>query len=385
LQKRRSSTRSADRILVGADTAANDMDLMRSIIQRIATGPELSKDISREEARAGMRLVLDGHVDPVQAGVFFIALRMKRESDDEMCGLLEAVRDATQSVVAPVDELIDLGDPYDGYARSLPIAPFLPAVLAACGVPALSHGVESMGPKYGATHRQVLRLSGAPVDLTVEQAAARLADPAIGWAYLDQRVFCPKLYALAKLRALIVKRPALTTLEVLVAPVRARRKTHLVTGYVHKAYPRIYALLARAASFNSALLVRGIEGGVIPSLRQEGRYFRYENKEPETARVITPAELGFDQPLRSPPIPSELLSAQTDSASPGSCEATVIAQAAAEAGRRAFNGEPGLARDNLVAAAALCLFHLGRHPSPHAAASAVRDVLDTGEAASRFY
>ena len=34
-------------------------ELMRSILQRIATGPELSKDISREEARAGMRLVLE--------------------------------------------------------------------------------------------------------------------------------------------------------------------------------------------------------------------------------------------------------------------------------------------------------------------------------------
>ena len=31
---------------------------MRSIIKRIATGPELSRDISRDEARAGMGLVL---------------------------------------------------------------------------------------------------------------------------------------------------------------------------------------------------------------------------------------------------------------------------------------------------------------------------------------
>ncbi|MGH8658897.1 MAG: anthranilate phosphoribosyltransferase, partial [Gammaproteobacteria bacterium] len=52
--------------------------LMRSIIQRIATGPELSKDISREEAQAGMRSILEGKIDPVQAGIFLIALRMKR-------------------------------------------------------------------------------------------------------------------------------------------------------------------------------------------------------------------------------------------------------------------------------------------------------------------
>src|SRR3990167_11125961 len=111
---------------------AEAVAMMRSILKRIATGPELSKDISREEACAGMRLVLDGGVDPVEAGVFLIALRMKRETDDEMYGLLDAIRDATHSAVAPVDELIDLGDPYDGYARSLPVAPFLPAVLAAC-------------------------------------------------------------------------------------------------------------------------------------------------------------------------------------------------------------------------------------------------------------
>ena len=67
---------------------------MRSYLQRIATGPELSKDISLEETRHGMRLILDAKADPVQAGIFLIALRMKRESDDETRGMLEAIRAA---------------------------------------------------------------------------------------------------------------------------------------------------------------------------------------------------------------------------------------------------------------------------------------------------
>ena len=131
--------------------------VMRSILQRIATGPTLSKDISGDEARAGMRFILEGQVDPVQAGVFLIALRMKRETDDEIRGVLQAIRDVTHSITAPVDEVVDIADPYDGFNRTLPASPFLPAVLAACGVAAVSHGVESMGPKYGVTHRQVLR------------------------------------------------------------------------------------------------------------------------------------------------------------------------------------------------------------------------------------
>ena len=152
--------------------------IMRSIIQRIATGPDMSKDISQAEARAGMRAVLDNAVDPVQAAVFLIALRMKRETDEENRGILDAIRDISTSVVAPVDEVLDLSDPYNGYNRSLPAAPFLPAVLAACGIHTVSHGVETMSPKFGITHRRVLRAAGVPVNLTVEQAAARLGLPA---------------------------------------------------------------------------------------------------------------------------------------------------------------------------------------------------------------
>ena len=352
--------------------------MMRSIIGRIATGPELSKDISRDEACAGMRFILEGQVDPVQAGVFLIALRMKRETDDENRGVLQAIRDVTHSVTAAVDEVLDIADPYDGFNRTLPASPFLPAVLAACGVAAVSHGVESMGPKYGVTHRQVLRAAGVPVDLSVEDAAARLGDPACGWAYLDQRAFCPKLHRLAALRTLIVKRPAITTVEVLTGPLRGRSKTHLVTGYVHKPYPRTYALLARDAGFDSALLVRGVEGGVVPSLRQIGKAFYYHERGDEQPLDFNPADWGIEQQLRAPTIPgaSDAESAPFDTAA--------IALAAADAGFEAMRGAQGATRDALVCAGALCLWHLRRRGSLTAAAHAVREVLDNGEALARF-
>jgi anthranilate phosphoribosyltransferase len=354
---------------------------MHSILKRIATGPELSKDISREEARAGMRLVLDGQVDPVQAGVFLIALRMKRETDDENLGMLEAIRDATRRATALVDEVLDLGDPYDGYNRTLPAAPFLPPVLAACGVATVSHGVESMGPKYGVTHRQVLRAAGLPVDLTPEEAAARLGDPRIGWAYVDQKAFCPKLYALTGLRTLIVKRPAITTAEVLAGPVRGRLKTHLVTGYVHKPYPRIYALLARHAGFDSALLVRGVEGGVIPGLSQTGKVFHYHGGGEETSTEFKPADLGIEQTVRAPRIPGVPATAAGDEGqSEAPFDAAAVAKAAAEAGMAALAGQPGATRDCLVYGAALCLWHLGRHGDLRSAAVAVRSALDRGQA-----
>lgn len=358
---------------------------MRSCIQKVATGPELSKDISFEEAHAAMRSILQGKVDPVQAGVFLIALRMKRETDDENRGVLQAILDVTQTAVAPVDEVFDLADPYNGCARGLPMSPFLPAVLSACGIPTVSHGLESVGPKYGVTHRKILKAAGIDVDLTSNGAAARIGDSDVGWAYVDQKTFCPKLHDLVGLRGLIVKRPAITTTEVLAGPIRGRKRTHLATGYVHKAYPRIYALLARHAGFDSALFVRGVEGSVIPSLQQPSKVFYYHHDNELQEMSVDPSSIGISQPKRVVPIPAELSKTKKKGDEIATTVDTdAVAKAATDAGIAALEGKTGPAYDSLVYGAAICLLHLKRYGSLPAGADAVRKVIDSGEALSRF-
>ncbi|VAW73657.1 Anthranilate phosphoribosyltransferase like [hydrothermal vent metagenome] len=365
-----------------------DTDLqatMRSIIQRIATGPELSKDISQEEARIGTTAIFENQVDPVRAAIFFIALRMKRETAEENRGVLDAIRDYTNTVTADVDEIVDLADPYDGYNRTLPAAPFLPALLATCGAPTVSHGVASVGPKYGVTHRHVMAAAGVPVDLTTAQAVARLADPDVGWSYIDQAQFCPKLHDLVMLRQKMIKRPVLTTVEVLAKPVMGRQKTHFVTGYVHKPYPPIYAMLARHVGFDSALLLRGTEGGVIPSLRQTGKYFAYHNKGKEQGVDVDPTSIGIQQELRAAALPDNLPEAtQTVDEVALKVNVKAAAQAAADAGIAALKGEKGATYDSLVYAGAIILMHLGKHANLQSAADRVRSVLDSGAAAERI-
>jgi anthranilate phosphoribosyltransferase len=107
----------------------NPEKTMTAIIKRVATVPELSKSISYEEARAGMLLVLDDLADPVQAAVVLIGLRAKLENEDENKGVLQAILDRTKIIEAGVDELVDIADPYNGYARSLQSSPFLAALL----------------------------------------------------------------------------------------------------------------------------------------------------------------------------------------------------------------------------------------------------------------
>jgi len=358
--------------------------IMRSIIQRIATGPDMSKDISLEEARAGMNAILQDAVDPVQAAIFLIALRMKRETDDENKGILDGIRDNVSSVTADVDEVLDLSDPYNGYNRTLPAAPFLPAVLAACGVATVSHGVETMSPKFGITHHRVLKAAGKNVELSVQQAAGQLSNSDIGWAYVDQKAYCKPLHDLTGLRSNIVKRQAITTVEVLTGPVRGKNKTHYMSGYVHKPYTRVYAMLARHAGFDSCLMIRGVEGGITPSLRQSGKVFYYHDMGEEQAQDFDPAEIGIEQTVRATPLPDDLPPAPESEDVSAAFDAEAVAKMAADAGLAALNGERGSTYDSLVYSAAIALWHVKKANDIRRAAEKIRTVLDNGSALKHF-
>jgi len=115
-----------------------DAQLMRSAIQRVATGPELSKNISYEEAQAVMHAILNGTADPVQAGVFLIGLRMKRETDDELRGVLDALRQQTTTIESTLPDVVVVSEPYNGFNRTVQGSLFSLPVLAACGLPTYS-------------------------------------------------------------------------------------------------------------------------------------------------------------------------------------------------------------------------------------------------------
>ncbi|MFK7993864.1 MAG: anthranilate phosphoribosyltransferase [Granulosicoccus sp.] len=363
----------------------NNSDFMRDVLQRIATGPTLSKDLPYEDARRAMRIILDGEADEVQAGIFLIALRMKRETDDELAGILHAINSGVKQLPLAVDHLVTLVDPYDGYLRGTPAAPFLPAVLAACGLNVLTHGVSSMGPKFGASHESVLSAAGLTLPKTLQGAAASIEAPACGWGYVSQSILAPELAALAPLRTRIVKRPCLTTIEVAVNTFTPRAGSHLVTGFVHKPYPPVYARLAMQGGFQSAILIRGVEGGVVPSLTQASRYFVSEDGQSLSQTDLDPAELGISCAERAVPLPSDLADSQLRSVKkPGNAFANELSKHAARLGLSALEGEAGYVRDSLMYSAALLLHARGIASSLPVAAEHVCSVLDDGSALARF-
>ena len=359
-------------------------ELMKSVIQRVATGPELSKNISREEAKASMDSILNREVSDIRSAIFLIALRMKRETEDENLGVQDAMNENTSQITCALDNVINVADPYDGYTRNIPSSLYILPLLAELGFPAFSQGVESVGPKYGCTHHKILKLAGLDVLLSDKEVCDKLENKKIGWGYIDQSIFAPKLYGLKDLRSEIIKRPVITTIEVLANPIKAKN-THFVTGYVHKPYPPIYLMLARNAGFDSSIVIRGTEGGIVPSLRQKANAHFYLNKDKndELIEIEPGKDLDINQNVRAVKIPDEFEKKTKLDKIEIKVDAKEIAKESLKLGMDALSGTAGPMRDCIALSTSIILQHVSQQSITDCFRE-INDVLDSGAALKRF-
>ena len=359
-------------------------ELMKSVIQRVATGPELSKNISREEAKASMDSILNREVSDIRSAIFLIALRMKRETEDENLGVQDAMNENTSQITCALDNVINVADPYDGYTRNIPSSLYILPLLAELGFPAFSQGVESVGPKYGCTHHKILKLAGLDVLLSDKEVCDKLENKKIGWGYIDQSIFAPRLYGLKDLRSEIIKRPVITTIEVLANPIKAKN-THFVTGYVHKPYPPIYLMLARNAGFDSSIVIRGTEGGIVPSLRQKANAHFYLNKDKndELIEIEPGKDLGINQTVRAVKIPDEFEKKTKLDKIEIKVDAKEIAKESLKLGMDALSGTAGPMRDCIALSTSIILQHVSQQSITDCFRE-INDVLDSGAALKRF-
>ncbi len=355
---------------------------LNRVIQKIATGPHLSKNLSEEEAFDAMTFIQSGRATDVQSGIFFIALRMKRETADEMTGVFRSILAQAPGCEVAVESLVTFADQYAGYARGLPASPFIPAVLSAIGIASITHSPVVMSPKHGLTVLSVLKYCGVEACANLPEAATRL-ETGNGWALLDQCVIAPKLAALNRLRDSIVKRPCLSTLECCLKPFHSTAgQNHLITGYVHKPYPPIYAMCADVAGFDSATLIRGVEGGVVPSVAQVSRYFPWQRDRDAVPNTIVPFEELTLSEVAIDPVKLGLSQTQRCVPWPEGVDVTdhiTAASICAKKGLAALQGEIGVMRDTIRLGAAVTVAGVHRW-STDSALEAVDAVLESGEA-----
>ena len=156
-----------------------------------------------------------------------------------------------------------------------------------------------------------------------------------------------------------------------------------MTGYVHKPYPAVYERLAKLAGYDSAVLVRGVEGGVTPALNKPAKYFEYHGLQGELIEVdVSPADLDINQAKRCVPVPDQ--ATHKDANGEDVVDVNALSKASAASGLEALEGKAGPAKDCLTYSAAIMLQHLGRANSLKEGAKMVSDVIAAGKAINCF-
>jgi anthranilate phosphoribosyltransferase len=197
-------------------------------VRILGKGPNLSRPLSQDEARAAMTMVLRGEVEPVQLGAFLCLLRVKTETPEEAAGLAQAIRD---HLAPPPGLAVDVDwASYAGKSRRLPYYLLAALALAQSGVSVFMHGAE--GHTAGRVYTsEALAALGVPVAASLEQADALLRGH--GFAYMTLEHLSPPLHAIMQLKALLGLRSPIHTVARMVNPLRA---AFAINGVTHPPY-----------------------------------------------------------------------------------------------------------------------------------------------------
>ncbi len=261
-----------------ADPTPGD-DRMKDYLLKIATGPKMSKNLTEAEAEDALTLILNQEVSTVRSAVFLIAARMKLETLQENIGYWRALEKLTVRHSVPLDRLLQIADPFDGFNRVPYFGFYSIPVLAAIGLPTYGHSAPSLPPKFGITFEDILQQHYQVSSQGNHARRIELINE-FRFGYIDMQEAHPSLEQLRNVRIEIVKRTALSTMEKMLMPLEARTGgNYLATSYFHRGYETSMMEVAKLSKFDLTLAGNGAEGTTLYGVHKPATVFIESGKE----------------------------------------------------------------------------------------------------------
>lgn len=218
---------------------------MQSYIQRVTDG----EDLTAAEARAAANALFESATE-AQIGALLAALRAKGETEVEIAGFAEGMREVARTIEPNRSPLVDTcgtgGDAYDTINVSTTSA----IVAAGAGVPIAKHGNYSVSSSSGSA--DVLDAVGVTID--AEPPAVKRSIEERGIGFMLAPVFHPAMKAVIGPRKELEMRTIFNVLGPLTNPAGA-------SGQVIGVFdPELVSIIARAVAeldVEHALIVHG--------------------------------------------------------------------------------------------------------------------------------
>lgn len=319
-------------------------------LTRISGGATLG----RGEARAVMGLLLSGEATPAQIGALLMGLRVKGETEEEIIGLVEGMREAAVRIEPKRDIVVDLcGTGGDG-SGTFNISTAAALVVAGAGVAVAKHGNRAASSRCGSA--DVLEALDVPIDLAPERARAAIEE--IGFAFLFAPLYHPAMKHVGPARRELRTRTVFNLMGPLASPASVK---YQLLGVFDDAARPVMARVLRGLGSRKVWVVHG-EGG-LDELNIAG-----------TTRVSVAAPDGVEE-LEVRPEDAGLARAPLESLKGGDAaqNARIV--------RAVLEGEEGGARDAVVFNAAAALVVAGAAGDLREGAERARAAIDSREAA----
>jgi anthranilate phosphoribosyltransferase len=325
---------------------------MQDYIERVTDG----EDLPREDARDAARAVFEEATE-AQIGALLAALRSKGETETEIAGFAQGMRDAARTIDPDRTPLVDTcgtgGDEYDTINVSTTSA----IVAAGADVAVAKHGNYSVSSSSGSA--DVLDVAG--VDVEAEPPAVAEAIEHDGIGFMLAPVFHPAMKAVIGPRKQLGMRTVFNVLGPLTNPAGADAQ---VVGVYD---PDLVPVLARALAqmgVERAMVVHG--SGMDEIALHDATTVAEVAGDEVTEYTLTPEDLGLDR-------------APTDAVAGGGPEANATDL------RGIVEGEvTGPKRDIVLANAGAAVYIAGRADDLEAGGDAARGAIESCAAAAKL-
>lgn len=211
------------------------------------------QDLSLEETRSAMDLVMSGRVTESQIALLLTALATKGETEDEVAGAALSLREHMTPIRTSRTGLVDTCGTGGGGSKTFNISTSAALVAAAAGAPVAKHGNRSVTSRTGSA--DVLSELGVNIEASVEQVEACLEELGICFCYA--RLQHPAMKHVANVRKQLGTRTIFNVLGPLANPAGAE---HQLLG---SGLPELRPLLAGAIQklgTKRTLVVSGADG-----------------------------------------------------------------------------------------------------------------------------
>ncbi|WP_232703608.1 anthranilate phosphoribosyltransferase [Halobacterium wangiae] len=321
---------------------------MNEYTERVADG----EDLSLADARDAVTRIFEDATD-AQIGALLAALRAKGETETELAGFAQGMRDAARTIDPDREPLVDTcgtgGDDYD----TINVSTTSTLVVGGAGVPVAKHGNYSVSSSSGSS--DVLETVGVDLDADPTAVEALVEDHGIG--YMHAPAFHPAMKAVIGPRRELEMRTIFNLLGPLTNPAGADAQ---VVGVYD---PDLVPTLARALSHMDVDRALVVHGDGLDEFALHGPSTVAEVDGDTVAEyTVTPADFGLDE-------------APITAVSGGSPEEN------ARDLRGIVSGDvTGPKRDIVLANAGAAIYVAGEADSLEAGAERAREAIDSGDA-----